>query len=438
MKNLLFLLCVVALNSTDAQNAETLINDITNINNTIVKNNCSGGNGNTISNRAMNIFLAHQLASYFSGTDDLSLYKNAVTFNSSEGNFAVLHNLRQASGADVPISSSLFIGAKANILHSLLSTIANQHNVNDFVLVLKQVWMGKTASRSKNGETQKIAMDAHRAGILHSLEAEIKQRSTEFENSLLAIKATEVPDQNMDSVKTILRQHFYNNLKEEYHEKFASKQAEALIVTKNYQLITTSWTSINVYLPVLLEKYDVAPTFTQRFKGELLFPVNISLTHTRFWQSPQLGRMFFKLNAGVFAANTIISNEVRSTSSAEYKANGGSDTGAVNKQNSNQLFIGPYHNFLNSFLNAGFIYFPPDSHIGLSASIEKNVGRYKSLNGKIGLPIVLIDQQQHPTFTFEFQVLFNDLTSNIQPTVQSGDKVAIGFTLGIPFSKIVF
>ncbi len=60
------------------------------------------------------------------------------------------------------------------------------------------------------------------------------------------------------------------------------------------------------------------------------------------------------------------------------------------------------------------------------------------MNGKIGLPVVLIDKKGNPAVTFEFQVRFFDINSKVQPEIKLSDKTSVGFSIGVPFSKIVY
>jgi hypothetical protein len=153
-----------------AQTAENIIDELKSINQTIINIPCTTGKGNMISNGAMNIFLSNKVGTYLSGDDDLSLYKNSITFNSSDGVFAVNHNMRQEKGLDEPVKSFLLVGAKANVLNGFASMFNNRHYVNDFGMLIKKVWMGKTTTcfnqcnTATNSPTSgKQLMDAERS-----------------------------------------------------------------------------------------------------------------------------------------------------------------------------------------------------------------------------------------------------------------------------------
>lgn len=441
-KALLLLAYSLSAYSLKSQNADSIIKSFQSINNSIVAIPCSLGKGNIISNRAMNIFLSNKAGTYLSKFDDLSLYKNSITFNALEGVFSVLHNMRPPKDTDELVKSSLFVGAKANILNGFDAMMNNKHYINDFGALVQRTWMGKAHTyfnkcKTNTGQNQKQAMDALRASVLNMLDAEIKIKDSFFQKSLATLDASQVPGQDLDSAKSIIKTSFYTGLKDEYNLKFAYQQSEALINTVNYRLITSSWTSISAYIPLLAEKFYVANSFASNFKNEYLYPFEILLTHTRFWESATLGRIFFKLNAGISAGNSYYNKSLQKISISDYNSGGGTDSHA-SQQNSNELLIGNYHTFLTPKLCASLVYIPPEWHLGISGSIEQNFGNYKALNGKIGLPVVIIDKSGDPDITFEIQVNFFDMNNKVEPAIKQSDKTSIGFTIGVPFGKIVY
>lgn len=298
-KILLLLSFSFAIYLLKAQTTANIIAELKSINSTVANVPCSTGKGNIISNRAMNIFLSNKAGTYLSGDDDLSLYKNSITFNTTEGTFSVSHNMRQAKGIDQPVKSFLFIGAKANIVNGLAAMLNNTHFINAFGLLIKKTWIGKPNTyfnkcfgAINSRVSQKQFMDALHASILNLIEAEIRHRDSLFINGLSAIDPLQVPGQKLNEAKSNLRKIFYLNLKEEYSRKFAELQSEALIETNNYNLVTTYWTSIGAYIPLVREKFYVANSFAGNFKNEHLYPLEVLLTHTRFFESRKYGRFF--------------------------------------------------------------------------------------------------------------------------------------------------
>ncbi len=227
-------------------------------------------------------------------------------------------------------------------------------------------------------------------------------------------------------------------MKEEYSRKFAELQSETLIETGSYNLVASKWTSVGAYIPVIREKFSVANSFTSNFEREHLYPLEVSLTHTRFLESSRYGRFFLKLNAKVFGNNSYHTNALEKINIADYKDHGGTDTSHLSQQNSKEVFIGRYSNFFTPQLNAALVYIPFDWHFGLSCFIEQNFGKYTALNFKVGLPVVLIDKKGNPDITFEFQIRFFDINNKLEPAIKLSDKTSVGFSIGVPFSKIVY
>ena len=122
----------------------------------------------------------------------------------------------------------------------------------------------------------------------------------------------------------------------------------------------------------------------------------------------------------------------------QYKTAGGADTLQLMDRKIKEISVGAYRNFLTPAVKFGFVYFPPSSHIGISSSIEKNIGTYQALNLTLGIPVVLINTIGAPAANFEFQVRYFDLSHSIFPGKKSSDNISVNFTVGVPFSKIIY
>jgi len=70
--------------------------------------------------------------------------------------------------------------------------------------------------------------------------------------------------------------------------------------------------------------------------------------------------------------------------------------------------------------------------------LEQNFGRYNALNGKLGIPLVLINKKAEPSINFEFQIRFFDISNKINSANGPANKTSIGVSVGIPFSKIAY
>ncbi|HMH22289.1 MAG TPA: hypothetical protein VK563_10955 [Puia sp.] len=451
----LSLLCIVVLSR--GQTPDSLIHELKAINRVVVNAVCSTGRGDLVSNRAMNIFLSEKVGYYLSSSDNLTLYKNSVVANAAEGTLAIYHNLNQATGIDDRLRSFLSIGAKANVADAFAANYAGRQYSNQFGLLVKQTWIGKartsfnpcanspagnltgnTPDRPAVGASQKLIMDALRAGILHSLETEINTRSAEFERSLDAMDAADVPGQSLEAAKTIARQKFNTDLRQEYEYKFALLQSEALSKGFNYKVVAVNWTSISLYLPVITENFETAASLATPLGTRHAYPLHANITHTWLWETSQSGRFFLSIAGDAFLNNSKDGYGLYKTSFADYKSLGGADTVHAASFRSNVFYIGDYKSFITPALKGQFVYFPPDSHIGISFLLEQHFGTYKALNGVLGVPIVLINKKAIPAVDFEFQVRFFDLSNKIGSGNGLPGKTSVGLSVGIPFSKIAY
>jgi len=404
-----------------------------------------------ITNRAMNVFLADKTG-YLSEHGDLSLYTNYVTLSTPTGTLTINHNFQKAKGIDEPLKSFFNVGIQANVADGFNTTFLDKKFKNELGLDLKQTWLGKVKTRfsackqNQRDENlvdlqvnQKQAMDALRAGILHSLEMEINKKEADFKMALNAIdSADEVPGQNLSVTRALALQNFYADLKEEYEEKFAKLQAETLAKTKDFKFITTHWTSFEIYVPLFFPPYNIAASYTTSFQEKHPYPFELTLNHTWLREDSKLGRLFITISGNLLGNNSVRSFALDKTSFIQYKELGGTDTLHLASLKNDEIYIGNYGTFLTSALKGRIVYFFPDSHVGISFLLEQNFGRYNLLNGRIGLPIVLINSKKLPSVNFEFDVAFFDMTHKIKADKKFENKTSIGLRAGIPFSRLMY
>jgi hypothetical protein len=428
------LICCLLFSHANAQTTTQIIAEIRAVNNKVTTTPCSTGKGMLISNKAMNIFLSNKVSSYLSDGSDLSLYKNYVELNAAEGSIAIDHNFHQPVDSDDWVRSFTVIGAKVNVANAYAARFSNKYFDNRVGFVLQRTWMGTPVTYYDKCGSQKLAMDAERAEIVTSLETEINKKAADFEHSLDGIKPADIPGQDLNTVKTKLRQEFYSALRLTYLQKFSQAQSDVLIATNNYKMVTDNWTTAGIYVPVIAQKFEVSSTSSSNVEQRYNYPLEIFVNHTQFWENSTTGRFFFTLSAKAYINNTVQSD-------AMYMADvsGAEATDGINMlylTNGNR-FIGAYQNFITPVAAAKLAYIPPGSHVGVSFRIEQNIGTYHALNSILGVPIVLIDKNGVPAINFEAQLLFSDMNNTVKGELP-GNKTAVGLTLGIPFSKLVY
>jgi hypothetical protein len=418
-----------------AQTSGQIIDEIKTINSKVTHWPNSNGQGMLISNKAMNIFLSNKVSSYLSGNEDLSLYKNYVNINAAEGMIGINHNFHQPVDSDDWVRSFVVVGARVNIANAYAAKLTNRYFDNQLGFNIQKTWMGKPKTYyAANGESKK-QMDAVRALMVNALAQSINKKAEEFEQSLNTLKQDEVPGQNLNEVKTKLRKTFYATLRADYLQKFSEQQSELMVNTANYDLVTDNWTSLGVYIPVIPQKFMVSDNVNTELNKHYNYPFELFISHTRFWESPKLGRFFL-----TFAGKGFVNNSVQSGSlfNADVTGAQGADGANTVTINRGDRYIGQYKNFITPVAAGKLVYIPSTSHVGLSFRIEKNWGTYKALNSIIGIPIVLIDKKGVPAINFEAQLLLQDINNSLKDTRLPYNKTVVGLTVGIPFSKIVY
>lgn len=437
------LVCLISASLIKAQNGDSIISHLQSINNTITDIPCGSVDAAAISNRAMNIFLSDKTG-YVNAKSDLSLFTNYVTFNTSESRLTVNHNFQEATGADDPIKKLFSIGLSINIPNNYASAFLDYRHETGLGLIAGYKWLGKVKTRfadcsvNQNRASQKQTMDALRTGIFNAVAAQIYSKETEFKNSLNEIHEKAVQDLSSDSVKAIIERNFYEELNESGEEKFATLQAETLTKTMNFKLISTHWTAIQFYIPVVFSKYSIAPSLTEDFQHEKSYPLELTLNHTRFWESSTKGRFFVTFGGGILLNNSKFSYSLDKINYTDYKIMGGTDTQHDEELKNDKVYIGDYENFITPSLQCRMVYFPVEYHLGISILVQQNFGSYNFLNTRIGIPVVLINSKKTPAVTFEFYVSLTDLTSKADPAKEPVNKAMAGLSVGIPLSRLMY
>jgi hypothetical protein len=418
----LYFFCIASL--LRAQTPDSLIFELKAINSKVAgegsmpgtgSRGSATGAGDLISNRAMNIFLSNKAGSFLSESDNLSLYKNSVNFNSAEGVLALNHNLYTVKGIDDRVRSLPTIGVRANVTDAFASTFTGRPFNNQFGFYFKQTWIGKSKTVRTDG--QKKAMDAWRAGILHSLEMEIRKKAADLELALNAMDSLhELPGQDLATAKSMARQKYYADWQDEYEYEFARQQSETLAKAFMYQCISVHWTSISLYLPLIRERFETAPSLADSVVVRHAYPLHFNISHTRLWESSKYGRFFATLSGELFWNNS--RDAIRLPS--------------------DEIYTGNYENYFTPLVKGQFIYIPRNSHVGVSFLLEQNFGAYHALNGRLGVPIVLINKKAEPAINFEFQVRYFDMGNSLSPAKGLPDKTSIAVSVGIPFSRIAY
>jgi hypothetical protein len=412
-----------------SQSTDSLISVLENVHQSIMNQSCA--EGQILTNRGMNLFMADRIGYYLSDHENLTFCKNNITLNSANGIFSMTHSFFEPTGADFPVKSFHALGLKTNAFNAFQSATNKQAFSNELGITYKHFWLSKPKVALYNCD-EKSFYDTSRELALQKLKGEMEEKGNDFENKLINI-------QNVtNSVKKQIKLAFYKTLSEEYSRKFAEIQYRDLFETMRFKTIKMHWTNVNFYLPVIRQRFTVAENFTDNFSIKKAYPSEISISHTRFLETQKAAKIYFNIRAGLLANNSINSQILNWTSIETYEKLGGVNSTYLLDKQLDRITIGDFKNFLTPSLSAQFTYFPTENHFGFAASMEQNFGKFKALNGKIGIPIVLIDKQSAPQTNFEIQIRYFDLTNTLNSGRSIKDNVSIGLTLGQTIGRNVY
>jgi len=68
----------------------------------------------------------------------------------------------------------------------------------------------------------------------------------------------------------------------------------------------------------------------------------------------------------------------------------------------------------------------------------QNIGIDKLFNVRLGVPIVLINSKKVPAAAVECYVSFFDINHTVKNTEGRGKRIALGLSVGIPFSRLMY
>ncbi len=412
-----------------SQSADSIINNFKEVN-AIIKNiDCT--DGQLISNRAMNLFMADRVGYYLANHENLTFCKNNVTLNTGTGIFSMTHSFFEPTGADLPLKSFNALGLKANIFDAYKATKNKTTFNNELGITYKQFWLSKPKTILNNCD-EKTASNSSSELIFNELKNEITLKSTNFEMELLGISNLN------EKIKKELKRGFYASLNEEYSRKFATAQFRDLFENMRFKKTSMNWTNLSVFVPVIRQRYIVASDLNSNFNVKKSYPAALSINHTRFSEWKNATKVYVNLRAGLLSNNSINTTILENYTLETYRGLGGKNVSYFLDKQLDRASIGDFRNFLTPNLSAQIVYFPPQNHFGISAKLEQNFGKFKALNGTLGIPVVLIDKQSYALSNFEIQIHFFDLSNSLNYSKKLNDNISIGLTWGQAIGRNVY
>ncbi len=423
------ILCLfISFSAKTQQKADSIFTALKNTSLAINKFECT--HYQPITNRAMNLFMADRVGYYLADSENLTYCKNNLTLNTADGIMSMTHSFFEPSGTDLPINNFTALGLKTNIFNAFQATNNKATYKNELGITYKKYWLSKPKIIAKNCIDKEISA-ASRAIILKNIGDEIIEESQRFEENLAGQNAD-------DLVVNSLKSNFYTNFAENISRKFATLQFRNFFETMRFKQIKMHWTSASFYLPVILQKFTVSADLNGNFSTKKSFPAEFSISHTRFTEWHNESKFYFNMRAAINLNNSASANIIQENTVEHMLNLGLKNSSYLLEKQLNRAYLGNFTNFLTPSLKAQLIYFPPQNHFGISASLMQNFGKFKALNGTLGIPVVLIDKQSEAHTNFEIQVHYFDLANTKNTSRSLKENVSIGVSFGQPIGRRVY
>jgi hypothetical protein len=422
----LFIIISIFPSLSISQSADSIISHLEKNHQNIQQLACE--TGQLLTHRAMNLFVADRIGYYLADHENLTFTKNNVTLNTASGIFTMSHSLFEPTGSDEPVKTFNAIGLKANVFDAFRAVGNGTSFNNELGFTFKHFWLSKPQITLNNCQEKQI-LDAKRAIILKNLSQQIIQNEQELQKNIENLS---------DFEKKELQKDFYKSIKEEYSRKFAELQHRALFDSLRFKKLRIHWTNFNLYIPVMLQRFNYAQDLETDFSIKKSYPAELSISHTRFLETQNATKWYFNFRAGFNLNNSINSQLIRYSSVEAYKSLGGKKSSYLIDKELDRIIIGNVENFVSPQLKAQLVFFPPENHFGLSVSLAQNFGKFRALNGTLGIPVVLIDKQSEALSNFEIQIHYSDITNTINTGRSLKDNISIGLTWGQPIGRRVY
>lgn len=357
------------------------------------------------SDSSLNLLFTKKLGTAFNSSNDLSLQKTYFNINASDKSLSLGYNLDfREQNPLAPLKHILSIGAKI-VSSNNFATIATGGDLeeNNIGLNLKYSYInggkiGWFVSKNKKSDylSQRKQIEKNREFLLYKYDQKIINFN---KNELPAIvsKNKSFYNNNAKSITDKQLRVYSDKLKFE----LINEELAYIENNKLFSKIKNSWYTYELYIPLGDTDYKITPIKADNTTSHAqYYAFNTNLSYNWYQQKPIWFSYFGKITGGVKGNSSIAVNNLSAKEFQSISTNNGVSTltAPVNAIDVN----GNYQRFVTSSLKVEAAIFYKNT-IGISPSIEKNIGIYDGINWKIGIPLSLKDKEGNPTVNFELQ-----------------------------------
>jgi len=362
-------------------------------------------------NKMLNILFADEVGSFFNNSDNLLLQEFYASLSADDKslNFGFTVNNRGKNKLK-PLNMVYNFGLKVKAKNKFASFFENG-SFNDesdlgisFNISNVNVFSGAinfTSIRSKGDEIiydRGELIKSYRENLYDSyqkkIDAYIKETLPKKEDSIKSILKQMDGYKNKPDVAQI-----YTEQAEKFYQKLAEDEITYLKKNKAYRFISSDWVSFDGFAPVTKTKYNILQKDNSgSFEEETFIPWKTSLSWNYFRKYSNNVSYFVAPKLSIQNNNNILVEDITAKTLIVERQTFTNGSG-IDKTES---VYEDYQEFVTlSFGGEVVIFF--NKTIGFSPSFEQNIGEYKALNWKLGIPISLKDKEGKPKVNFELQ-----------------------------------
>ncbi len=356
-------------------------------------------------NAMLNILFAEEVSSYIGNSKDLSLKKSYAVISTADKTLFLGKSFVFGRQKETQKLTHLFtagIKAKLNEEFASFFNRKDKNLENEIGLNFKYTNIGNgiinftNFSNELNNLNEKVIIP----GLSQKTETNVKNNiyidELKYYENIYGI--------NSNKYKNKLKK-YYKEKYEELYLELAKNELLAIKKEKLYNFIWDYYFTVEFFAPLSRSFYNVVPEITANltnkdFNKTGFYPWKINLGYTNFWKTSSQKTIYLSSFFSLFNNNNIETSNLKSKTLQAFNSN---NTNVL--ENTTSFHHGNYKRFTTGNIKLEAIsYFIKKGTLGISAAIEKNIGRnYNALNWKLGIPISLKDKEGKPTVNFELQ-----------------------------------
>lgn len=390
-----------------------------------------------LSDPTLNRIFAKKISYYLSGEENLSLFKNYATANSSDGTITVGYNkARYKDGDDTKrLNGVTNIGLKGN-LAELISESKFQNTIG---IQLNHTIIGRGIVRYCISDAKNLI--PFRNAIKASVLAKNQKELSDFDTFQAGVRMNIDPNDYtvFDAEVAKNRTKLENKtLFEKYKEEFSEEEEKA----SSYNDIRTNWVTISSYIPLNTTTQKVSNTAGDKTIDNYFFPIELGLTWSSFMERNKIEKNNYLFSFGIKGiwSNCFTYLEKYKKLDSEITETLELEKVEIEKET---YYKGDFDGFPTLNVKPRILINNPHlegfgKRVSYDLFIDANFSKYTIVNPGFGFLFSLPPADPAKPVNVGLTFTFQDITNDFVPSKTRLEKLKVGFTLTLPFNSIIY